>query len=217
VPVTLDDRGRRTVRIAAAVAILVIVALVGFYVLHAVTAPRVGAADAVRTVATVPSGSGGDNVCVDRVARPAGWMDLCWEVARITEELDPEDDYWVVRAFGTVRGDPPSGVKWAILHATYQGDADRTRERSPIGTSDGPCREVEIDPGWIRSPSLIPRTITACEHLEGSQDGGSVMAIWTCGSCIFGIQEDREIALVQIATTAAGDSPSWELSAGFGG
>ena len=159
------------------------------------------------------------SACLDRITRPGGWLDLCWGVSRMTAEVDPAKDYYVLQVKGTLSGNQfPSGLRWAVVRARLDPASDPVED---IGdwpgpdTFDGPCRDTEI---LLDGPfATIPATV--CGRTTGLVDatpGSSSGVAWTCAGCLPALSRTQEILLVSGVTVAEGKTPIWDLYADLG-
>jgi hypothetical protein len=226
---------RRALRTGAAVAVAI--ALIGAGVAYAaVSSPTVPPGAAWTRIAiaenldaaAVPDPVGDAAVdawtppaaaCLERITRPGGWLDLCWSVSRMMEEVDPAKDYYVLRVWGTVSGNPaPSGLRWAVVRAHPDPASDPFEFRAgwPDTTYDGPCQDTTTDLG-IFDPANP--SVTVCGQttaLADSSDPESTGVEWTCAGCLLPMSTTQEILVTEAVAVPEGRSPIWDLYADIG-
>ena len=172
------------------------------------------AADAAFDAGTVPA-----NACLDRITRAGGWLDLCWAVIRQMNEVDPAEDYYVLRVWGTLSGNPaPSGLRWAVVRAGPDPASDPFEFRAgwPDTTYDGPCQETSTDLGIFESAD---QPVTVCGRTTGLDDPSdpeSAGVEWTCASCLFPMSTTQEVLVTEAVAVPEGRSPIWDLYADIG-
>ena len=162
---------------------------------------------------TIPrSPSGGE--CLDRIVRPAGWMDLCWSAYRDPNDGDPDKDYYRIRVHGSFGGEGGGGVRWAAVRVRLVGEPlENVVTAWPDGVFEGPCQPVEVSIG------VGP---TAPEELCGRTEGASSTeewshrVTWTCVGCLIPDRATRAIALHQLVGVVPGTVPTWEIFADLG-
>jgi hypothetical protein len=160
-----------------------------------------------------PSSPNG-GACLDRVTHPGGWMDLCWEAFRVLD-LDPLKDYYSLRVYGTVSGEP-GGTRWSVVRAGLVGQvADGAFDAWPEGTFEGPCRELAVD---LLSDTSGSTHATICGRTVGQPTGRpwSHSVTWTCVGCLVPDRSEREIVLYQSVGVPQGTVPGWDIGAEFG-
>jgi hypothetical protein len=219
-------------------AIVVAIAVIGVGVAYAaVSSPTIPSAAASTRIAiaenldaaTLPdpsadaaSDAGMDpaNACLSRINRPGGWLDLCWAVSRLMNERDSAEDYYVLRVWGTVSGNPgPSGLRWAVVRARPDPASDPFEFRAgwPDSTTyDGPCQAVTTDLG-IFDPDNQP--VTVCGRTAGLTDASDPQTTgveWTCSGCLFPMSTTQEILVTEAVAVPEGRSPIWDLYADIG-
>lgn len=190
-------------------AVLAVVASGGAAVLAA--APSVPDARALAVIGRLASP---DGVCVDRIERAAGWIDVCWEAVREDAEEDPIQDLYRLRVWGTF-GSETGGVRWVVLRADLDGEpSNRVFQAWPDGEYTGECRQVE--PGLGGTPS-VPEVV--CGRTVGTFDDAAWAhtVTWTCEQCLVPDGATRAISLHALVAVEAGTVPGWEIRGDIGG
>jgi len=171
-------------------------------------------ADAAFDAGTVPA-----SACLDRIIRPGGWLDLCWAVIRQMNEVDPAEDYYVLRVWGTLSGNPaPFGPRWAVVRARPDPATDPFEFRAgwPDTSYDGPCQETTTDLGIFESGD---QPVTVCGRTTGLDDPSdpeSTGVQWTCAGCLLPMSTTQEVLVTEAVAVPEGRSPIWDLYADIG-
>lgn len=164
---------------------------------------------------TGPIGSSG---CLDRIARAGGWLDLCWQVSRLMNDSDPAQDYYFLRIWGTLHGNPaPSGLRWAVVRAVPDPAS------APINAGlewpgpfvyEGGCQDTSTDIGG----PFPDEPITVCGRTSGlgAGQGNATGLIWTCTGCLLPMSTDQAVLMTAGVTVPEGRSPVWDLHADIG-
>lgn len=172
------------------------------------------AGDAALDAAT-PSSS----ECLDRIARPGGWLDLCWSVSRMMNEADAAEDYYVLRVWGTLSGDPaPAGLRWAVVRARPDPGSSPFEFRAgwPDTVYDGSCQKTTTSLG-IFDPA--DPEVTVCGRTTGvmdSADPESTGVEWTCAGCLLPMSATQTMLVTEAVAVPEGGSPIWDLYADIG-
>lgn len=153
--------------------------------------------------------------CLDRIVRPAGWLDLCWTIDRVPD-LDSNKDYYTLRVHGTVSG-AGSGIRWSRVRADLLGvPADGVLEGWPGGTFEGACNSIEV------SSPVVSRGASH-EEICGRTSGAKVEGTWghavnwTCIGCLFADRSERGVVMYEWVGVPQGTTPRWSIGADFGG
>ncbi len=163
------------------------------------------------TIARSPSGQ----ECLDRIERPAGYLDLCWEAYRDPHDADALQDYYQLRVHGTFGGEGGTGVRWAVARADLVGEpSNDVFDAWPDGVFDGPCKQVDVSLG---PGPVTPETL--CGRTTGTTSTGhwSHTVTWTCVGCLFPDHANRAVTLDEFVAVPAGTIPTWEIFADLGG
>jgi hypothetical protein len=176
------------------------------------------ATDGEDTALLVPSPYG--QVCLDRIERAAGPLDLCWEVTREPADADPRKDYYRLRVYGSFGGGSGSGVRWVVVKARLVGEPmDQVFVTWPTGTYEGSCEQVMV--GEAGGLSGQPMAETVCGRTSGIETPGaggwSLRVTWTCEGCLFASHDTRSIGLYELVGVPEGMVPAWDISADLGG
>lgn len=167
-------------------------------------------------IAPSPSGQ----ACLDRIDRPAGPLDLCWEASRDPADGDPTKDYYRLHVYGSFGGVSGSGVRWVVVKARLIGaPMDGAFATWPEGTFEGPCGSLTVGMAAGVSRSMTTEEIcgrTTSVETPGA-GGWSLRTTWTCEGCLFASHDTRPIALYEFVGVPEGTVPSWEISADLGG
>jgi hypothetical protein len=230
-----DRRSSRRRRIVVGFALAAtIVAGAVFGLDLAVGSPSVPAGSAAELIAVVKNDStaagipdpeeaesgGGPLVrraCLDRISRPAGWLGLCWTIGRMTDEVDPAHDEYILRVVGTLHGEPAlSGLRWAVIRAWPDAASAPLRivdAWPPTSAHEGPCQEVSMPLGFFGD-----ETDTICGRTVGEVDQAQQRTglEWTCAGCLLGLSGDQPVLLVVRVAVDEGRSPVWDLYADVG-
>jgi hypothetical protein len=172
------------------------------------------ARDAALDAAT-PSAS----ACLDRIARPGGWLDLCWSVSRMMNEADSAEDYYVLRVWGTLSGDPaPAGLRWAVVRARPDPASSPFEFRAgwPDTVYDGACQKATTNLG-IFDPA--DPEVTVCGRTTGLTDAAdpeSTGVEWTCAGCLLPMSATQTMLVTEAVAVPEGGSPIWDLYADIG-
>jgi hypothetical protein len=216
---------RRVIMVRAVVGIAVLV-LVAVVVLRWSPSVPAGAASQPVAVAVLTGAIGPDageapqgpagQACLARIENTAGYMDLCWEAHRYPFDADPQQDYYVLRVYGTFGSGTGSGPRWAILRANMRsGPPSGAISTWPDGEFDATCEPtlVDIDPS---EPGIYE---TLCGHITAEDpDPGTHVVTWTCEGCLLPSQRDRALSLYETVGVAEGTAPpTWEIFADLGG
>lgn len=152
------------------------------------------------------------STCLDRIERPEGWLDLCWQVARQDDE-DPQKDYYVLRLHGTLSGEH-GGVRWWAARARLVDVApvDSVFDGWP-SYADGPCEEQRVS---VISPfSQVDEDV--CGLTEGEFIGAwDYRVTWQCIGCMLPERSARPVILYFSVAVPEGRLPAWEIGADFG-
>jgi hypothetical protein len=162
---------------------------------------------------TLPrSPAGGE--CLDRIVRPAGWMDLCWNAYRDPNDGDRDKDYYRIRVYGSFAGEGGGGLRWAAVRVRLVGEPlDNVLKGWPDWVFEGPCQPVEVSLGVVPTPSE-----ELCGRTEGATntEDWSHRVTWTCVGCLIPDHAMRAIALHELVGVAPGTVPAWEIFADLG-
>jgi hypothetical protein len=229
--------GRTRRRVAGGLVALLAVAIVavGFVyvsvssptVLIGVAPPRLAVASnpGAAEIPDPPEDSSGDAApipaggCLARITRPGGWLDLCWSVNRMMNEIDAQKDYYVLRVIGTLSGNPfPSGLRWAAVRVRPDAASalfDDLGDWPGIAAFEGPCRETSAE---LNGP-FGDDTVTVCGRTAGYADPGSPLSTgvdWTCAGCLLPMSTTQAVVMSGVVSVAEGKSPSWDIYADIG-
>ncbi len=176
-------------------------------------------------VADPPEDSSGDTGpipaggCLDRITRPGGWLDLCWAVNRMMNEIDAQKDYYILRVFGTLSGNAfPSGLRWAAVRARPDPASDPFDDLGDwpgFAAFGGPCRETSA----ALSGAFGDQTVTVCGRTAGYVDPGSPLSTgvdWTCAGCLLPLSGTQGVVMSGVVSVNEGKTPSWDIYADIG-
>jgi hypothetical protein len=232
VPDRRSSRRRRSVIGLALVAAIVGAAVVGLDL--AVGSPTIPAGAAAAPIAVVTNDSTAAGIpdpdeaesgrgplvrraCLDRISRSVGWLDLCWTIGRMTDEVDPAHDDYILRLVGTLHGEPaPSGARWAVIRA-WPDPASAPFEIvgawPPTSAQEGRCLEVAMPLGFFGD-----ETDTICGRTVGEVDQSSQRTglEWTCAGCLLALSGDQPILLVVRVAVDEGQTPIFDLYGDLG-
>jgi hypothetical protein len=165
---------------------------------------------------TLPrSPSGGE--CLPRIDRPAGPLDLCWQAYRDPHDGDPQQDYYVLRVYGSFGGETGTGVRWVSVRARLVGQpSSNVFEGWPDSTYDGGCADQDVSLNGLVGP--VPRE-PVCGRTTGATTDAdwSHLVTWTCIGCIVVGHETRPIILYSLVAVPERTVPAWEIFGDLGG
>jgi hypothetical protein len=160
----------------------------------------------------VPANTPSGQACLDRIQRGAGWLDLCWQAEHSAGDGDPQQDYYVLRLYGSHQG-----LRWVAIGSRLVGTpAFGGYDEWPTrGTYVGECREIAMG---------LPLSMTGfqsdqvCGHTESTFDSGTwtQRLTWTSEELLGGDQTTREIAMWAFVGVKPDEVPSWDLFADGG-
>jgi hypothetical protein len=171
--------------------------------------------DDAEPIARSPIGQG----CLDRIERPAGPLDLCWEAYRDPADGDPKKDYYRLRVYGSFGGETGTGVRWAVVKARLIGEPmDGAFVTWPGSTYDGPCEAASVGmAAGVSESTTMEELCGRTTAIETPGAGGwSLRVTWTCQTCLFADHDTRAIALYEFVGVPEGTVPAWEISADLG-
>lgn len=154
--------------------------------------------------------------CLDRIERPSGPLDLCWEAFRERNDADPAKDYYHLRVYGSYGGESGTGVTWLVARAQLEGSAaDGVFEVWPKSTFDGDCQPMDV----IQPPFGSGGTEIVCGRTIGTVDyrTWTQTLTWTCEGCLFGSHATRGLAMYEVVGVPEGTIPSWTIGVDYGG
>ena len=153
--------------------------------------------------------------CLDRIERPAGYLDLCWEAYKDSHDADALQDYYRLRAYGTFGGESGTGVRWAVVRAHLVGEpSNDVFEAWPDGVFDGSCKQVDVSLG---PDPVMPETLCGRTTGATATDDWSQTFTWTCVGCLIPDHANWSVALHELVAVPAGTIPTWEIYADIGG
>ncbi len=153
-------------------------------------------------------------VCLSRIERPEGWLDLCWEAFREMGDGSPTQDYYGLRVYGTFSGEGGSGARWTAVRARLLGEPSQNAMSAwPNGTYDGPCQEQPVDLQLSRIATEMVCGLTT-GVLRASD--WSVIVTWSCAGCVWPDHSPRNLALYEFVAVPEGTVPNWEIFADVG-
>ena len=170
--------------------------------------------DASGDAAPIPAGG-----CLDRITRPGGWLDLCWSVNRMMNEMDAQKDYYILRVSGTLSGNGfPSGLRWAAVRARPDPASDPFDDLGDWpgpASFEGPCRELSADLNGAFGDEMV----TVCGRTIGYVDPDSALSTgvdWTCAGCLLPMSGTQGVVLSGVVSVPEGKTPIWDLYADIG-
>jgi hypothetical protein len=171
-------------------------------------------ADSSGDAGPIPAGG-----CLDRITRPGGWLDLCWSVKRMMNEIDAQKDYYVLRVIGTLSGNPfPSGLRWAAVRVQpdpASAPVDDLGDWPGSAVFEGPCRELSAGLNGAFGDEMV----SVCGHTAGYVDPGSPLSTgvdWTCAGCLLPMSTTQAVVMSGVVSVDEGKTPSWDLYADIG-
>ncbi len=134
--------------------------------------------------------------CFDREVRTGGWMDLCWQLARVPD-LDPAADYYRLSVYGTLSGNAwPADARHAFVRITPTADTAPTYILDASPTVRSP-QETAVDSGWV-----------------GDVLGdGAYAAVWNSAGILVGMTGTHGVGLYVIERVPEGSRPAWTINA----
>ncbi len=159
-----------------------------------------------------------DARCLRRLARDAGWMDLCWSVTRVAD-IDPTADYYRLRVYGSVSGYAwPGSLRWAVVGVTrHPGSAPMSvidsSALAPVGCDPG--AEVAASPGCGDGAADPNPDLPWTGHL--SSDAGAYAITWTATNALAGVSGTRAIDMAVVEKVDERGLPGWDITADLGG
>ena len=181
--------------------------------------PDASAGDATDSSPLPRSPSG--RQCLERIERPAGPMDLCWEDWRDPADADPQQDYYLLRVYGSFGGASGTGVRWAVAGARLVGEpSNQVFQAWPVGVYEGACEQdiVAIGPLGIGSTPVLETLCGRTTATTSTKSGDwSQRVTWTCPSCLLPDQSTRSIALYEWMAVPEGTVPAWDIFGDLGG
>jgi hypothetical protein len=161
----------------------------------------------------------GANACLDRIVRPGGWLDLCWQVSRLMNDSDPAQDYYLLRVWGTLHGNPaPSGLRWAVIRAVPDPASSPINYRLewPGPTVyDGGCQDTTADTGG----PFPEEATTVCGRTTGltsTSQADATGLVWTCAGCFLPMSTDQGVLMTYGTAVLEGGTPIWDVNADIG-
>ena len=173
-------------------------------------------ADDAEPIARSPIGQ----ACLDRIDRPAGPLDLCWEAYRDPADGDPKKDYYRLKVYGSFGGATGSGVRWVVVQARLTGEPmDGAFVTWPEHLFEGACQSVPVGmAAGVTGSNTLDTVCGRTDAVETDGAGGwSLRVTWTCEGCLFASHDTRPIVLYEFVGVPEGTVPSWEISADLGG
>ncbi|HET9519512.1 MAG TPA: hypothetical protein VFO73_00535 [Candidatus Limnocylindrales bacterium] len=204
----------RSTRVGWAAAGLFLVIVIAGLVVDRVWRPALPDDPSLPLVAVAAlEGDAGSNAaageCLDRIERPAGGLDLCWGAYRESREIDPTQDYYQLRVFGSFGFDTGSGIRWVAVRVEPEEAASaEILDAWPSGVFEGECEQVQVALGLgPGTPEML------CGRTTATTPAGSDIhrVDWTCTSCLVPDQMTRAIALYEFVAVPAGTVPSCRL------
>jgi hypothetical protein len=219
----MDSRVRR----ASSLLPLAIVLVVAAALIATSRSPVAGLKDPIARVAPVgqidpdaPSGgvesqeppngphSPNGQACLDRITRGAGWVDLCWSVARDPSDADPDKDFYLLHLYGSHEGLRFLAVKSDLVGSPGDGIVSLW----PTGTIEGECaqRDVHLSGylGTLPPANVCGRTVGELEQATWSHT-----LTWTCVDCAVGQGTTRGFDTFLWIGVPAHTVPTWDLFA----
>jgi hypothetical protein len=159
------------------------------------------------------------SACLDRIVRPGGWLDLCWQVSRLMNESDPAQDYYLLRVWGTLHGNPaPSGLRWAVIRAVLDpasAPINYRLEWPGPNVYDGGCQDTTADTGG----PFPEEATTVCGRTTGltsTSQADATGLVWTCAGCFLPMSTDQGVLMTYGTAVPEGGTPIWDVYADIG-
>jgi hypothetical protein len=198
-----------------------IAALAGVLLVAAVVvrwSPTVPANAAMSPVARTAPATPHAHDCLARIERASGYMDVCWDAARLTNDADPEKDYYLLTAWATFGPAAGGSPRWAVLKADLVGSpAGNVMTEWPAREYDGPCEPQPADLGMA---AMVPpgSMEVLCGRTVPIRDDRWVRGVtWTCEGCLLPDDRDRALNLAVMVGVPEGTVPEWDIYADVGG
>lgn len=165
---------------------------------------------------------GGAQGCPPSVVRGTARVDICWQAYRILNEEDQGDDYYVIEVTAIASGGS-DGMQWAVLRSHPVTGSPPFSAEDSVDLGSGVCQTIV--PGSESFAGFggalgARRAVLACERwrIGSTSDDNAetdLQTDWSCG-CLFPVNGDRDISLIQTVSVRSGVVPSWQLGADVG-
>ena len=162
------------------------------------------------TLAASPSGQ----LCLPRIERPEGSIDLCWEAFREMGDGSPTQDYYGLQVYGTFFGEGGTGARWTAVRARLLGEPSNNVLTSwPSGTYDGPCQQQRVD---LQLTHVADETLCGLTTGVMNASDWSATVTWSCVGCVLPDKASKGLILYEFVAMPEGTIPNWELFADVG-
>jgi len=171
-------------------------------------------AESTSAAAVVPLASKGiawqSPYCYSRYTEAVGWLDHCRQFAQVTYDGDSSRDHWVLKLYGTCKGNSGWWMQRCQLASVKNGTTTQYWEDwSPKSDTSGGCRSISISVSAFGVG--VSGNYTGCETSDITK--GSAAGSFTSAWASSGVSQSERAVQSQIAVGVPnGQLPSYTLS-----